>query len=171
MLLEVAPFRFARESDGLPPLCSFSSPGAYSGKRKDGPKGGRVFVCTSADVTPCTTHVINWIEDHPAVAWGGRERESPHIPIALRNSTQDTEAKLVGGVSGEGCVKEAVPGAASDAFGTNSSTPEGGAEGAVQLPDIVGAGMFSEFIPLLGVILGRCVRDETLSNTKRRKEN
>ncbi|CAM9137505.1 unnamed protein product [Ectocarpus sp. 6 AP-2014] len=192
---------------------------------------GRAFAHPAADVTPSATHVINWIEDNPVVAWGDavvsaalrrnrhqRERDTAssesrrHFSASSGEKTssntrkgavKETEADArrrdaphkrerkpgfddVGGdVTGESGGKEAgdrtptrstkrdenkgvdvssgegLESAEAPAASTNESRSSVGALAAgptpapAVLPDIVGAGGFTEFIPLLEIIIGR----------------
>lgn len=192
---------------------------------------GRAFAHPAADVTPSATHVINWIEDNPVVAWGDvavsaavrrnrhqRERDTASSENRRRHSAssgentssntrkgavKETEADAhrrdaphkrerkpgyddVGGDgTGESGGKEAgdrtptrstkrdenkgveissregLEPAEAPAVLTNESGSSVGALAAAPtpppavLPDIVGAGGFTEFIPLLEIIIGR----------------
>ncbi|CAM9209978.1 unnamed protein product, partial [Ectocarpus sp. 13 AM-2016] len=190
---------------------------------------GRAFAHPAADVTPSATHVINWIEDNPVVAWGDvavsaalrrnrhqRERDTAssqnrqcHSASSGEKTSSNTRKSAIKGtkahrrdtphkrevkpgyddVGGEGTgesgvretgartptrstkrdesqgaeisSEEGVEPAEAPAASTNESGSSVGALAAAPtprpavLPDIVGAGGFTEFIPLLEIIIGR----------------
>lgn len=164
---DIAPFRLSGSADGRPPLCYFS---LMDGGDQEGPERGRAFAHPEADLTPCATHVTNWIEDNPRIAWGRKpsfhllekHRQSHHsgtiredakkcgnVETALDKITRDEGKgiKAMGGESGREGVKDA---AAIEIAG--QSLP---GERVAILRDVVGAGGFAEFIPLLNATIGR----------------
>lgn len=187
---------------------------------------GRAFAHPAADVTPSATHVVNWIEDNPVVAWGdvavstalrrnhhqGEETASSqnrqHHPTypgektssnPRKGAVKETEAdadrrdasrKLerkpgYDDVGGDGTgerggeeTEDKAPARSTERDANNGveisseeglrpaeSTNENGSSvgapaaaptpAAAVLPDIVGAGGFTEFFPLLETIIGR----------------
>lgn len=261
---DTAPFRLAHGSVGdQSALCYFQLSrhvGRLARERKQGgneggggegekdgkakvDKHGRAFAYPAADATPCATHVTNWIEDHPRIAWGNADAciaSSPPVPHPhtahhrhhkrgdhrephphrrqdrhngchalhdskssartatetstidqpiIANSYQSDDTKgTVGRVvkdeatgeeilSGErdGCASKCptveTTASATMLAPTPSEGGRSGEEGAKHertpvLPNVAGAGGFSEFLPLLDAVIGRSVRRISAS-TKR----
>lgn len=176
---DVAPFRLAGRADSRPSLCSFS---ATDDSASNGVSSrGRAFAYPVVDSTPCASHVTNWIEDNPRLAWGvshGRRRHRQHqfntsATIAavgtsegkVNHRTTGDAAKTAGGNTGAGRPTEGGERGRGDvenlqdtvaAAAAASTTKELSDEGmSFALPDVVGAGGFAEFLPLLDATIGR----------------
>lgn len=190
-----------------------SQPSTYAGKGEvaEGAAGrrggdlGRAFGHPAADSSPTATHVINFIEDNPDLAWRSSalrapRRRSVQHPGHARGDDQDSEhggatsaseseaggrksakgkrqrnpededgdeesaglfarmrSKWRGGGDKQGGTETAVAAGATVAAGERlleeATAPV--ASAAAVLPDVVGAGGFAEFIPLLDTVFGR----------------
>lgn len=167
--MDVAPFRQAGSTDGQPPLCSFFTDGDKTGNPS---KKGRALAHPAADDTPCATHVINWIEDNFMLGGGkscqGGNKGQPNnsITAAMVAGGETLEAKDRGmGDNGSSTGKDSWSGGVEGGNGDGGATPSLAAAatvGAVSLepvaatlPNVVGAGGFSEFIPLIDATIGR----------------
>lgn len=112
-----------------------SSSSSSQRKTDDGSRNvnfARAFGHAAADLTPSATHVVNWIEDNPGVPWGFcRPFPGLHRTTATATATEGTVQKEA------------------------AASPFRFATSPAVLPDIVGAGGFAEFLPLLEAIIGR----------------
>lgn len=174
---DVAPFRLAGRADTRPSLCSFS---ATDGVASNGVSSrGRAFAYPIVDSTPCASHVTNWIEDNPRLAWGashGHRRHWQHqfstsAPITavgtsegkVNGHTTEGAAKTAGGKPGAGRPTEGgnrgrgdIENLEETATAAVSATKELSEEDMpFALPDVVGAGGFAELLPLLDATIGR----------------
>ena len=191
--------------DGSKPSTDTEREGAEDAADRRGGGPGRAFAYPPADSSPAATHVINYIEDNPDLAWrpsalrGPRRRSVQHLRHTRGNehdpghddvaSASESEASRTRSAKGKrrrnpededgdeesagvwarmrskrwgggdkqvGTETAVVAGTAVAAGGRLLEEPRAPlTPAAAVLPDIVGAGGFAEFIPLLDTVFGR----------------
>lgn len=124
-----------------------------------------------ADGSPCATHVTNWIEDKHDLVWSHfassqyfrhKERHQRRKDSTTARSEQEGSRKTRGAGTTEG-----TRGSSSTSEHTGGRGSEDVQEGAnaipsqatAVLPNVVGAGGLSDFMPLLDATIGRCDPD------------
>lgn len=177
---DVAPFRLAGRADTRPSLCSFSATDDVASNGVS--SRGRAFAYPIVDSTPCASHVTNWIEDNPRLAWDTSHSHRRHwqhqfstsapIPAVgtsegkVNDHTTGDAGKAAGGKPGAGRPTEGgdrgrrdaenLEGAVTAAAAAVSARKELSEEDMpFALPDVVGAGGFAELLPLLDATIGR----------------
>jgi len=132
---------------------------------------GRAFGHPAADRTPAATHVINFLEDNPALAWGSSEFGGPNgrglgRGRLLQHDSGKAAEPEAGTEGSRGAPAGNVPDGSSAAAAAAVAAKKPGeslpgeAAGPLKpvpavLPDVVGAGGFAEFVPLLEAVIGR----------------
>lgn len=156
---DVAPFRLAGAADGQPPLSSFSAIGVGKGEESK----SRAYAHLATDDTPSATHVTNWIEDNPRMVWSSSSRRQCVVSACkLRGAEFGAEmgVRMAGSAGGNDAGEKDGDMANSTVEGRGDGGQKAkealsGVATTAELPNVVGAGGFADFVPLLGAIIGR----------------